>query len=98
MLAILVGLATIALVAVFSFPKLLRYCGALVGNHVRTKSDTRRAILMERADTTDTQNNDKTPGLSPVDSPDREWNGIVAFLHPFWLLINHHHRPTYTKY
>ncbi|KAL1304708.1 hypothetical protein AAFC00_003657 [Neodothiora populina] len=83
MLVTLITLAAASLLAVLTFPQLIRYCGRQVGKHVRSKTEQKRSLMLSRAAAEEAENTDKTPGSRPVDSPDRDWEGIVGFFHPF---------------
>lgn len=86
LLAFLATLAASSLLALFLFPHLIRYVGKRVGDQIRSKTESRRNLLLTRADAEEKDGirPSETPGSRPQESPDRDWEGVIGFFHPFW--------------
>jgi alpha-1,2-mannosyltransferase len=89
-LALLISLAAVAVgLTYFLLPYFLRFIAQNIGSTVRARTQTRRELLLERA-----ADEEKTsPPASDKDrlanrdyngKPAHEWEGIIAFFHPFW--------------
>lgn len=94
-----ISLAAATLLAFFVFPRVLRWCGKLAGRQIRSKTSSRRSLLLDRADK-DEAEQAKHPSQAQLDreweridtdttvnTPDRDWAGVIGFFHPFWYLL-----------
>lgn len=82
-IGLVVGLAYVLL------PYLGRYIAKSIGKTVRARTQTRRELLFKRATDDErahpaTSSKDRLAKGSFSGKPAHEWEGVVAFFHPFW--------------
>jgi len=76
-----------ALLAIFISPYLIRYMGTTVGLHIRSKTESRRALLFSRAKEEESKSGSKRDAISKDDQDvNHDWKGVIGFFHPFWYL------------
>ena len=97
LLFVFLSLLLSVLLSIIFFPKFVRFLGQQVGHHLRRSCRTRRELLLARV-ATESKNYDAENAevedweeIASVatdgrvgSKQDKNWEGIVGFLHPFW--------------
>ncbi|CAD0047591.1 unnamed protein product [Aureobasidium pullulans] len=81
--AVLVGASYVLL------PYFIRFIAQHVGSTVRARTQTRRELLLKRANDEESKslpksNKDRLATGDFKGKPAHEWEGIIGFFHPFW--------------
>ncbi|KAH0023770.1 hypothetical protein KCU78_g5302, partial [Aureobasidium melanogenum] len=88
-LALLLSLAAVAVALTYlTLPYFLRFIAQNIGETVRARTQTRRELLLERAadeeKTSPPASNKQRLAKGDYNGkPAHEWEGIIAFFHPF---------------
>lgn len=83
--SVFLALSSVTLVA----PILLQTIGKLLGWHLRRRTESRRAFLVEEARKGNTKSTkgSNSSGANPrktTEPSNCDWDGIIGFFHPFW--------------
>lgn len=93
-----ISLAAATLLALFVFPYALRWVGKLAGLQIRSKTKSRRNLLLARAHTDEAEQAKHSSSIeldrewerlesqpaATLNTSDRDWEGVIGFFHPFW--------------
>lgn len=89
--SLLVSALAATLLALLFSPYLFGYFAKAIGSHVRSKTESRRNLLFDRAQKEEAElveprqpEYSTSSQAAPAVDVDHEWEGVVGFFHPFW--------------